>query len=104
MGILRNIVIAVLAISFLTFVALFGQLPALRRTPVGWLYRLLCVHIPNAFRRLDVLITGGRINAQSKRLGNYLFYTQNPIVLVCLPRFVLEIPRLTTRRSSFYCS
>ena len=82
MGIIRNIVIAVSVISFLTFVALFGQLPALRRTPVGWLNRLLRYHIPNALERLDGYVTGGRIAREGGRLGNYLIYKQNPVVLV----------------------
>ena len=87
MGILRNIGIAVFAISFLTFVALFGQLPALRRTPIGWLQRLLCLHTPNGLKALDRLTTGGRITTKSKRLGHYLFYEKNPVVLVsCLAR------------------
>ena len=82
MGALRNIAIAVFVISFLTFVALFGQLPALRRTPIGWLRRLLCLHVPNSLKVLDRLATGGKVTTKSKRLGQYLFYEQNPVVLV----------------------
>ena len=82
MGVLRNIVIGVIAISFLTFVALFGQLPALRKTPIGWLQRLLCLHIPNGLRAADRVATGGKITLRSKRLGRYLFYEKNPVVLV----------------------
>ena len=82
MGVLRNIAIAVLAISVITFVALFGSLPALRKTPIGWLQRLLCIRIPNGLKRLDVQVTGGHLSSKSKRLGQYLFYEKNPIVLV----------------------
>ena len=82
MGVLRNIVIGVIAISFLTFVALFGQLPALRKTPIGWLQRVLCLHIPNSLRAADRVATGGKITLRSKRLGHYLFYEKNPVVLV----------------------
>ena len=82
MGVLRNIINAILAISLLTFVALFGQLPALRKTPIGWLQRALCIHVPNGLKRLDSSVTGGRITNRSKRLGHYLFYEQNPVVLV----------------------
>lgn len=81
MGTLRNIIIAIAGISFITFVALFGQLPALRRTPIGWLQRLLCLHIPSGMRSLDQRATGGAITIKSKRLGQYLFYEKNPIVL-----------------------
>jgi palmitoyltransferase ZDHHC4 len=84
MGVLRNLAIAVGLISFFTFIALFGQLPALRRTPIGWLQRLLCLHIPNGLRYIDHLTTGGRITSKSRRLGQYLFYEQNPVVLVGL--------------------
>lgn len=82
MGVLRNIIIAVLAISFLTFVALFGQLPALRKTPIGWLQRILCIRFPNGLKRIDNSLTGGQITSRSQRLGNYLFYEKNPVVLI----------------------
>lgn len=84
MGALRNLAIAVFGISLLTFVALFGSLPALRRTPIGWLQRALCLHLPNALRLVDRHVTGGKITSKSKRLGKYLFYEKNPVVLVCL--------------------
>lgn len=85
MGVLRNILLAVLLLSFLTFVALFGQLPALRKTPIGWLRRLLCIHTPNLLKHLDHAATGGHVTRRSVRLGTYLFYEQNPVVLVRLP-------------------
>lgn len=84
MGILKNIALAILALSLLTFIALFGQLPALRKTPIGWLQRALCRHLPNGLRAIDGRATGGRITLKSKRLGRYLFYEQNPVVLVGL--------------------
>lgn len=85
MAVLRNIALTVLTISFFTFVAFFGRLPALRKTPIGWLYRLLCWHIPRGLGKLDASFTGGRIARKSQRLGNYLFYEKNPVVLVCEP-------------------
>lgn len=91
MGIIRNIVIAVSAISFLTFVALFGQLPALRRTPIGFLHRLLRHHIPNALEKVDGYVTGGKIARAGSRLGHYLFYKKNPVVLV---RLLSKIPSM----------
>lgn len=69
MGALRNIVIAIIAISLLTFVALFGQLPALRKTPIGWLQRVLCIHAPKGLKSLDGYATGGRITSKSQRLS-----------------------------------
>ncbi len=83
MGVLQNIVLGVIAISFITFVALFGQLPALRKTPIGWLQRILCLHIPNGLRAADRVATGGMVTLKSQKLGRYLFYEKNPVVLVC---------------------
>ncbi|KAK5136748.1 hypothetical protein LTR08_002044 [Meristemomyces frigidus] len=82
MGYLKNIAIAVLALSLFTFVVLFGQLPALRKTPLGTLQRALCLHLPNGLRSVDSRVTGGNITSKSRRLGQYLFYEQNPVVLI----------------------
>ncbi|GIZ39235.1 hypothetical protein CKM354_000262600 [Cercospora kikuchii] len=82
MALLRKLLIGILLVSFLTFVALFGQLPSLRRTPIGWLQRVLCIHTPSALRRLDRAATGGKVTRKSKKLGTYLFYEQNPVVLI----------------------
>lgn len=84
MGALRNIALAVLALSLITFIALFGQLPALRKTPIGWVQRALCLHLPNGLRAIDRKTTGGRLTSRSKRLGQWLFYEKNPVVLVRL--------------------
>jgi len=82
MGIIRNVLIGVLVISLITFVALFGRLPALRKTPIGWLQRALCLHLPNALKTLDRNVTGGKLSVKGKKLGHYLFFQKNPIVLV----------------------
>lgn len=84
MGIIRNVLIGILVISLITFVALFGRLPALRKTPIGWLQRALCLHIPNTFKALDRNVTGGKLSVKGKKLGHYLFFQRNPIVLVSL--------------------
>jgi hypothetical protein len=85
MAVIRKILIGILVISLITFVALFGQLPQLRKTPIGWLQRALCLHLPNAIKAVDRKATGGRLSSRGKKLGQYLFYQKNPIVLVCLP-------------------
>ena len=82
MGYVKNIAIGVLGLSLFTFVVLFGQLPALRKTPLGFLQRAFCLHLPNGLRAVDSHATGGRITSNSRRLGQYLFYEQNPVVLV----------------------
>ncbi|GAB7349410.1 hypothetical protein MBLNU459_g8527t1 [Dothideomycetes sp. NU459] len=91
----RNTVIAVVVISFFTFVALFGRLPALRKTPIGFLQRLLCIHIPRGFRSLDGNITGGRLTTSLAHLTNYMLYKNNPIVLI------IFLGLLTTSASIF---
>ncbi|KAK5002662.1 hypothetical protein LTR28_011135, partial [Elasticomyces elasticus] len=97
MGSLRNIALAVLAISLITFVALFGRLPALRKTPVGGLQRLLCQRLPALLHALDVRISGGRMTAVCSRLVDYLLYKKNPVVLVSSPD---PLPRTTTTHHS----
>ena len=105
MGIIRNYALGILAISALTFIALFGRLPALRyvrnfgrdpfnlspcakspfncrRTPIGFLHRAIWIYIPNFFIRLDGRLTGGRFVGSVHRVGNYLVYERHPIVLV----------------------
>lgn len=82
MGLLRNLAIGILSISLFTFVAFFGQLPALRRTPIGWLHRALYLHLPNGFKRVDAVLTGGAVTRRSLSLGQYLFHERNPLVLV----------------------
>jgi hypothetical protein len=86
MAVFRKILIAILVISLITFVALFGRLPALRRTPIGWLQRALCLHLPNTLKAVDQKTTGGKLSVKSKKLGQYLFFQKNPIVLVSLPK------------------
>ncbi|KAG9686974.1 zf-DHHC-domain-containing protein, partial [Aureobasidium melanogenum] len=78
----RNTIILVVVISLFTFIALFGRLPALRKTPIGFSHRLLCIYIPNGFRRFDTRYTGGRMNTNLTRLTNYLFHQKNPLVLL----------------------
>ncbi|KAF2260689.1 zf-DHHC-domain-containing protein [Lojkania enalia] len=78
----RMIAIFTVTISLLTFVAFFGRLPAFRNTPISFLHRLIVVHIPSTLRRLDVLLTNGRITGGSGRLGRYLMYDKHPVVMI----------------------
>jgi hypothetical protein len=78
----RNTIILVVVVSLFTFIALFGRLPALRKTPIGFSHRLLCIYIPNGFRRVDNRYTGGRMTVTIARLTNYLFHQKNPLVLL----------------------
>ncbi|KAK3291369.1 DHHC palmitoyltransferase-domain-containing protein [Chaetomium fimeti] len=82
MGTLATIALVVLGISFLVFVTFFGRLPALRRTPIAWLHRLLWVHLPNGLTSLDQRLTGGRVTTSCSRFGNYMMYDRHPTVLI----------------------
>ncbi|KAI1380106.1 zf-DHHC-domain-containing protein [Hypoxylon crocopeplum] len=82
MGVLTRIALGVLAISFMTFVAFFGRLPALRHTPIAWLHRAIWVYIPNAILALDQRLTSGRLTTGLGRFGNYVMYDRHPTVLI----------------------
>ncbi|KAH7119737.1 palmitoyltransferase swf1 [Dendryphion nanum] len=82
MSFIKSILIVTITISLLTFIAFFGRLPAFRNTPIGFLHRLLIHHIPSAFRKLDVLLTNGRITSGGSRLGHYLMYEKHPVVMI----------------------
>ncbi|KAF1359183.1 zf-DHHC-domain-containing protein [Lizonia empirigonia] len=82
MALARTLIIVALAVSFFTFVAFFGRLPAFRNTPIGFLNRLFVLHIPSFLRRLDVRLTNGRITSGSSRLGRYLMYDKHPVIVI----------------------
>lgn len=82
MGALTKILLVVLAISFMTFVAFFGRLPALRHTPIAWMHRAIWVYIPNAILALDQRLTSGRLTTALARFGNYIMYDRHPTVLI----------------------
>ncbi|QDS72283.1 hypothetical protein FKW77_006505 [Venturia effusa] len=80
MGLIRDIAAVVLVISTLTFIAFFGRLPAFRKTPIGFLHRLLWIHVPRSCAALDTFLTGGRLSASASRTGTYLFYEKHFVV------------------------
>ncbi|KAF2026596.1 palmitoyltransferase swf1 [Setomelanomma holmii] len=83
MTLARNIILFTVTVSFVTFVAFFGRLPAFRRnTPIGLLHRLLVVSIPNALRNLDLKLTNGRITNGGSRLGHHLMYEKHLAVVI----------------------
>ncbi|TAQ85460.1 hypothetical protein B7494_g6204 [Chlorociboria aeruginascens] len=82
MGAVRNVAVAVLLISFLTFVAFFGRLPALRNTPVGFLHRVLWIHIPRGFRAVDQRLTQGRFSSMVARIAHTLWNDRHPVVMI----------------------
>ncbi|KAF1995380.1 palmitoyltransferase swf1 [Amniculicola lignicola CBS 123094] len=82
MGIGEKIAIFTITVSLLTFIAFFGRLPAFRNTPIGFVHRLLVIHIPSTLRNIDLYLTNGRITNGSSRLGHYLMYDKHPMVII----------------------
>lgn len=82
MGLIRNVALFVLTISFFTFVAFFGRLPGLRNTPIGFLHRVLWIHMPSGFRRVDTQVTGGRLTDIVSRTVDYLLNDKHPVIVI----------------------
>ncbi|KAI1088123.1 zf-DHHC-domain-containing protein [Rostrohypoxylon terebratum] len=77
-----RIILVVLAISFMTFVAFFGRLPALRHTPIAWLHRAIWVYFPNAILAIDQRLTSGRLFTTLSKFGRFVMYDRHPTVLI----------------------
>ncbi|CAG8115026.1 unnamed protein product [Penicillium olsonii] len=82
MGALRTVGLVILAISAFTFVALFGRLPAFRKTPVAFLHRVLWVYLPNGIAVVDNGWFGGRGVRCWTRSGSYVLKENHPLVLI----------------------
>jgi len=55
-----------------------------RNTPIGALHRVMWIHIPDGFRKVDQRITNGRFSAWIGRLAYTLWNDKHPVVLVSL--------------------
>ncbi|CAG9954877.1 unnamed protein product [Clonostachys rosea f. rosea IK726] len=82
MGILTTLIIVILVISFMTFVTFFGRLPALRRTPIAGLHRLIWVHIPAALYYVDQKLTSGRVTSLTVKFFNCMMFDRHPTVVI----------------------
>ncbi|KHJ31451.1 putative dhhc zinc finger domain-containing protein [Erysiphe necator] len=82
MGTVQYVAAAVLLVSFVTFVAFFGRNPLLRKTPVGWLHRVIWFHIPSGLRFIDQKLTHGRISTWVVKQVNHLWNDRHPLVLI----------------------
>ncbi|RPB20917.1 zf-DHHC-domain-containing protein [Terfezia boudieri ATCC MYA-4762] len=82
MGPLGQVFSIIGGLSFLTLVALFGHIPQLRNTPVGWTQRFLLKTIPRWLYKLDYAITGGCCFSSASRFGSYLMNDKHPLVLI----------------------
>lgn len=105
MGFIRTVALVILGISGLTFIALFGRLPAFRydvdltfkvcvvdhlfslhrRTPIAFLHRLVWKHTPNGIAYCDNLLLGGRLLNCCNNAGSYVWNENHPLVLVSIP-------------------
>lgn len=81
MGTVRDVAVVVLGISLLVFIALFGHVPGLRNTPIGFAHRFLWKTIPRWFFALDRAITGGRLGPILMGTANYLMNEKHPIIM-----------------------
>lgn len=72
----------ILTFSILTFIVLFGHIPSLKRTPVGWTHTLLFQSLPNAFKDLDRKITNGLLTRKMSRWSHRLINDRHPLVMI----------------------
>ncbi|KAF3072243.1 hypothetical protein CFAM422_005642 [Trichoderma lentiforme] len=82
MDTLKKILIVVLAISFMVFITFFGRLPALRKTPIAWLYKLIWIHFPDLVSSIDQTLTGGRVTGSMSWIYNRLMYDRHPTIVI----------------------
>ncbi|PWW78024.1 zf-DHHC-domain-containing protein [Tuber magnatum] len=81
MGIVRQVGLVILGISFFTFIALFGHVPKLRSTPIGRINRFMWSIFPRWLSSIDRRFTGGYIGPFVSRVGNYLMNEKHPVVM-----------------------
>lgn len=77
----KKIALFSLLLSSITFVVLFGRIPAFRKGPIGALNRLLLTQIPAVLRGVDDRLTGGRLSASVGLAWHYLMNENHPLVL-----------------------
>lgn len=82
MNTFKILVTSIAVFSLLTFIVLFGHVPSLRRTPVGWTHYLLMIIIPRVLARLDQEVSGGRISVYLSKKQNQAMNERHPTVLI----------------------
>ncbi|KAI5807378.1 DHHC palmitoyltransferase-domain-containing protein [Peziza echinospora] len=82
MQLLGLLALLVGGLSLAVFIALFGHMPRLRHTPVGWAHRFFLQLLPRWIYRLDVLVTGGCVISSLARCGSYLMNDKHPLIMV----------------------
>ncbi|KAL4943645.1 hypothetical protein BDV06DRAFT_210853 [Aspergillus oleicola] len=82
MVLIRTIALTILGFSAFVFIVLFGRLPFFRKTPIGLLYRIIWIHIPNGISYIDSRLFGGRFMNFWTGIGSYILYENHPLVLI----------------------
>ncbi|KAJ5899451.1 hypothetical protein N7495_004195 [Penicillium taxi] len=82
MGTLQTVALVVLSISLFVFIALFGRLPAFRKTPIAFLHLALTTYIPNGFAFVDSSLFGGLLIRVLTRMGSYILHDNHPLILL----------------------
>lgn len=54
----------------------------IRRTPVGFLHRLIWIHTPNVLLSIDNKLTSGRTSSSLYRVGRFLMHDRHPTIVV----------------------
>ncbi|KZZ93968.1 hypothetical protein AAP_02061 [Ascosphaera apis ARSEF 7405] len=95
-----SLILFVFTLSLLSFIVLFGRVPALRKTPVGFLHRVLVHSLPNGLYAIDRALFGGHIKLRLKKTSNYLMKENHPLVLVRPSSLISIIIIIVTKNQS----
>lgn len=82
MNILKLLLILIGTFSLFTFIVLFGHIPTLRKTPIGFVHRILLRTIPRWCIALDRRITGGKLLGFTSRIYHNMMNERHPAVLI----------------------
>ncbi|ORY87127.1 DHHC palmitoyltransferase-domain-containing protein [Protomyces lactucae-debilis] len=67
--------------SLVTFLVLFGHVPALKQTPIGQAKTLLTIKLPSLLDKLDARLIQGRLRPVLQRSYQRVAHERHPIVL-----------------------
>lgn len=98
MNLFKLLVTCIITFSLLTFVVLFGHVPSLRRTPIGWAHYTLMTLAPRMLTMLDHWLSGGRISTYLLRKQTQAMNERHPtVVIMYLVLFVGGVTVYVTR-------
>lgn len=98
MNTFQLLITCILVFSLLTFSVLFGHIPSLRNSPVGWINYGITSLLPSCLATLDRVISGGRLSAYVATKSRRVMHERHPSVLVMyLVLFLGGVYIFTTR-------